>query len=166
MSAVLEVKSLSKRFGGLVATNDVSFKTEPGEIVGLIGPNGAGKSTLFNLITGTIRPSSGRVKFHGEDITGCSPEQVAQRGLIRTFQSATVFKDKTVRENLRIGMQFNRLGWPLQLLDRSRVKAFRHDSERIANELLEFVALEPYASRPAGELPYGCLLYTSDAADE
>lgn len=155
MSAVLEVKSLSKRFGGLVATNDVSFKTEPGEIVGLIGPNGAGKSTLFNLITGTIRPSSGRVKFHGEDITGCSPEQVAQRGLIRTFQSATVFKDKTVRENLRIGMQFNRLGWPLQLLDRSRVKAFRHDSERIANELLEFVALEPYASRPAGELPYG-----------
>src|SRR5690606_25791867 len=108
MSVALEVKNLSKRFGGLLATNDVSFTTAPGEIVGVIGPNGAGKSTLFNLITGTITPSSGRVSFHGEDITGWKPEQVAQRGLIRTFQSATVFKEKTVTDNLRIGMQFNR----------------------------------------------------------
>jgi len=155
MSTVLEVQGLTKRFGGLVATNDVSFTTVAGEIVGVIGPNGAGKSTLFNLITGTIPLSSGRVHLFGEDITGKTPEQVAQRGLIRTFQSATVFKDKTVRDNLRIGMQFNRLGLPFQLLDRARVKAFRQDAERIADELLEFTRLQSYADRLAGELPYG-----------
>ncbi|MCC2595852.1 ABC transporter ATP-binding protein [Pusillimonas sp. MFBS29] len=155
MSAVLEVKELSKRFGGLLATNNVSFTTERGEIVGVIGPNGAGKSTLFNLITGTIKPSSGRVSFYGEDITGCTPEQAAQRGLIRTFQSATVFKEKTVRDNLRIGMQFNRLGRPFQLLDRARVKEFRSDAGRMATELLDFAGLEAYADRPAGDLPYG-----------
>lgn len=155
MSSVLEVKGLSKRFGGLLATNDVSFTTERGEIVGVIGPNGAGKSTLFNLITGTITPSSGSVSFYGEDITGHTPEQVAQRGLIRTFQSATVFNEKTVRDNLRIGMQFNRLGRPFQLFDRARVKAFRSDAGRMAAELLDFAGLEPYADRPAGDLPYG-----------
>lgn len=155
MSVVLEVKGLTKRFGGLLATNDVSFTTSAGEIVGVIGPNGAGKSTLFNLITGTIAPTSGRVAFHGEDITGSTPEQVAWRGLIRTFQSATVFKDKTVRDNLRIGMQFNRLGRPSQLLDRNRVKAFRRDAGRISDDLLEFAGLGKYAGRYAGDLPYG-----------
>ena len=155
MTTVLEVKGLSKRFGGLLATNDVSFTTKRGEILGVIGPNGAGKSTLFNLITGTIPPSSGSVSFYGENITNCSPEQVAQRGLIRTFQSATVFKEKTVRNNLRIGMQFNRLGKPFQLLDRLRVNAFRNDAARVAQELLSFASLEPYADRPAGDLPYG-----------
>lgn len=155
MNTVLEVKGLSKRFGGLLATNNVSFTTARGEIVGVIGPNGAGKSTLFNLITGTISPSSGRVSFYGEDITGRASEQVAQRGLIRTFQSATVFKDKAVRDNLRIGMQFNRLGNPVQLLDRMRVKAFRKDATCVAQELLTFVGLDVYADRLAGELPYG-----------
>lgn len=155
MNTVLEVKGLSKRFGGLLATNNVSFTTARGEIVGVIGPNGAGKSTLFNLITGTIAPSSGRVSFYGEDITGRTPEQVAQRGLIRTFQSATVFKEKAVRDNLRIGMQFNRLGNPLQLLDRLRVKAFRKEATSVAHELLDFVGLDVYADRPAGDLPYG-----------
>lgn len=155
MNTVLEVKGLSKRFGGLLATNNVSFTTARGEIVGVIGPNGAGKSTLFNLITGTIAPSSGRVSFYGEDITGRAPEQVAQRRLIRTFQSATVFKDKTVQDNLRIGMQFNRLGNPLQLLDRMRVTAFRKEAAPVAQDLLSFAGLDAYANRPAGDLPYG-----------
>src|SRR5690606_1293092 len=155
MSTVLEVQGLSKKFGGLLATNNVNFSTRRGEIVGVIGPNGAGKCTLFNLITGTIPPSAGRVSFYGQDITGCTPEQAAQLGLIRTFQSATVFKSKTVRDNLRIGLQFNRLGSPLQLLDRLRVKSFRKDAEQVADELLTFVELEPYADRPAGDLPYG-----------
>lgn len=155
MSVVLEVKGLTKKFGGLLATNNVSFTTASGEIVGVIGPNGAGKSTLFNLITGTIALSSGNIKFHNEDITGFTPEQVAQRGLIRTFQSATVFREKTVHDNLRIGMQFNRLGRPAQLLDRARVKAFRKDANRIAEDLLSFTSLEQYANRPAGDLPYG-----------
>src|SRR5690606_36203720 len=155
MSVVIEVQGLTKRFGGLVATNNVTFTTAPGEIVGVIGPNGAGKSTLFNLITGTIPLTSGRIFFCCEEITGKTPEQVAQRGLIRTFQSATVFTDKTVRDNLRIGMQFNRLGLPAQLLDRARVKAFRRDAGRMAEDLLTFGRLEAYADRLAGELPYG-----------
>ena len=155
MSIVIEVKALTKRFGGLVATNNVSFTTTAGHITGVIGPNGAGKSTLFNLITGTIPLTSGTVHFYGEDITGLTPEQVAQRGMIRTFQSATVFKEKTTRDNLRIGMQFSRLGAPSQLLDRARVKAFRRDAERIADILLDFTRLEAYADRLAGELPYG-----------
>lgn len=155
MSMVIEVQGLTKRFGGLVATDNVSFSTAPGEIVGVIGPNGAGKSTLFNLITGTIPLTSGRIRFYGEDITGNTPEQVAQRGLIRTFQSAIVFTEKTVRSNLFIGTQFSRLGRPFQLLDRPRVQMFRRDAERIADELLEFTNLQVYADRLAGELPYG-----------
>jgi branched-chain amino acid transport system ATP-binding protein len=155
MDAVLEVEGLIKRFGGLTAINDVSFATRPGEILGVIGPNGAGKSTLFNLITGTIPLTAGRVRFRGEDITGRKPEQAAERGVIRTFQSATVFKEKSVRENLRIGSQFNRLGKPFHLLSRRRVAAFRRDAACIVDEMLEFSGLTQYADRAAGELSYG-----------
>jgi len=153
--AVLEVKGLTKKFGGLVAINNVSFTTRSGEILGVIGPNGAGKSTLFNLVTGTIPLTSGNIYFSGNDITGKKPEEIAEHGLIRTFQSAMVFKDKTVYENLRIGHQFNRLSRPLHLLSRKRVAAFRKSSEGIVEDLLEFTHLWTSADRAAGELPYG-----------
>lgn len=155
MIAVLEVKGLTKKFGGLVAINNVSFTTRSGEILGVIGPNGAGKSTLFNLVTGTIPLTSGNIYFSGNDITGKKPEEIAEHGLIRTFQSAMVFKDKTVYENLRIGHQFNRLSRPLHLLSRKRVAAFRKSSEGIVEDLLEFTHLWTSADRAAGELPYG-----------
>ncbi len=155
MTKVLEVSGLVKKFGGLIATNNVSFATERNQIMGIIGPNGAGKSTLFNLITGTIPPSAGKVSFNGRDITGFTPEQVAQLGLIRTFQSATVFKEKTVREHMLIGMQFNRLGRPFQLLKRAEVAKFRADAQRMADELLQFTQLQGYEHRMAGGLPYG-----------
>lgn len=155
MEAVLEVDGLVKHFGGLIAIDNVSFATRPAEVLGVIGPNGAGKSTLFNLITGTLKPNKGRVRFRGKDITGYKPEQAAQLGIVRTFQSATVFKEKTVRENLRIGSQFNRLGKPFQLFSRAQVAAFRRDSVRIVDEILDFSGLTQYADRAAGELSYG-----------
>lgn len=155
MDAVLEVEGVVKRFGGLVAINNVSFATRAGEILGVIGPNGAGKSTLFNLITGTIPLTAGKVRFRGQDITGCKPEKAAQLGVVRTFQSATVFKEKSVRENLRIGTQFNRLGKPFHLMSRGRVAAFRRDAARLTDEMLEFSGLMRYADRVAGELSYG-----------
>ena len=82
---ILEIKEISKHFGGLAALSGVSFTIEPGEILGLIGPNGAGKTTLFNVITGFLPPTYGKVVFREEDITGLRPDQVAQKGLVRTF---------------------------------------------------------------------------------
>jgi branched-chain amino acid transport system ATP-binding protein len=97
---MLEVRNISKSFGGIQAVADVSFTVAKGEIVGLIGPNGAGKTTCFNLITGFFRPSGGGVVFEGGDITGSDPVSLAQRGIVRTFQKTNVFKTLTVLENV------------------------------------------------------------------
>jgi len=93
---VLRIEGLEKRFGGIVAVDGASFDVERGSITGLIGPNGAGKSTTFNCITGVHRPNGGRVVFDGEDITGESPERIANRGLVRTFQIARELPEMTV----------------------------------------------------------------------
>ncbi len=100
MSALLEVKSLTKRFGGLVAVNDVSFSVKEKEILSVIGPNGAGKSTLFKLIASFITPTTGEVLFGGQRISGLAPHIVARKGVVRTFQETTIFKGMTVRENV------------------------------------------------------------------
>jgi branched-chain amino acid transport system ATP-binding protein len=152
---MLEAEGLVKRFGGLAAVDDVSFSTAEGEILGVIGPNGAGKSTLFNLITGTIPMTAGKVRFAGRDITGMKPEKVANLGVIRTFQSATVFREKTVCENVRIGYQFNQLGCPSNLFNRRRVRDFREKAGGVVAEVLDFVGLTAFKDRAAGELSYG-----------
>jgi branched-chain amino acid transport system ATP-binding protein len=100
---MLEVSGLSKNFGGLHAAQDVTFTVPEGGIVSLIGPNGAGKTTLFSLITGFHTPDAGKVVFCGEDITGMAPEDVARRGLVRTFQIVQPFAGQTVRENIAVG---------------------------------------------------------------
>lgn len=100
MSALLEVKGLTKRFGGLVAVNDVSFSVKEKEILSVIGPNGAGKSTLFKLIASFITPTTGEVRFKGERISGLAPHIVARKGVVRTFQETTIFKGMTVRDNV------------------------------------------------------------------
>ncbi len=94
--AILEVRNVVRRFGGLVAVNNVSFAVEPGEILAIIGPNGAGKTTVFNLISGFLPPDSGRVLFNGADITGLPPHRVAARGLVRSFQLVEMFAGMTV----------------------------------------------------------------------
>jgi branched-chain amino acid transport system ATP-binding protein len=102
-ASLLDVQGLTKRFGGVVANHDVSFRVAPGELVGVIGPNGAGKSTLFDLITGFQRPDAGRVRLDGADVTRLRPDQVARRGVARTFQKLRPFAEMTVLENVMVG---------------------------------------------------------------
>ena len=94
--ALLEVSNLTKRFGGLIAVNNVSFSVEKGEILGIIGPNGAGKTTLFSLISGFLKPSSGSVLYDGQSILGIEPHRLVQRGLVRSFQIVQTFADMSV----------------------------------------------------------------------
>ena len=100
---MLVVSNMTKRFGGVTALTDVTVRVDEGEIVGLMGPNGAGKSTLFGLVTGFIKPDTGSVTYRGEDITGHRPDEIARRGLVRTFQSCTPFAELTVEENVLVG---------------------------------------------------------------
>jgi branched-chain amino acid transport system ATP-binding protein len=106
-SPLLALEGLTKRFGGVVANRDVSFAVAPGELVGVIGPNGAGKSTLFDLITGFQRPDTGRVTFDGADVTRLRPDELARRGVARTFQKLKPFTDMTVLENVMVGAFLN-----------------------------------------------------------
>ena len=103
MSALLAVRGLRKRFGGLVATNDVSFDVAPGEIVGLIGPNGAGKTTIFNQLSGLIRPDAGTIVFDGTPLAGMPAHRICRTGVVKTFQNVASFGDMTVLENATIG---------------------------------------------------------------
>jgi len=100
---LLEVKNLTKRFGGLIANDKIDLELEEGEILGLIGPNGAGKTTLFNCVTGYYKPTSGSVFFEGKNITNNSPHEVCKKGIARTFQITQVFKKMTVLENVMVG---------------------------------------------------------------
>ena len=101
--AILEVYSLSKRFGGLTAVSDLSFSLNESEIVGLIGPNGAGKTTVFNMIAGFYKPDNGRVVFQDKDVTGLRPYEICRRGIARTFQVTKPFLDSTVLDNVMVG---------------------------------------------------------------
>jgi len=102
---MLEVEGLSRHFGALAALSGVSFRVRAGEILSVIGPNGAGKSTLFNVITGLYAPTSGHVRFRGEDITGLAPEIINRRGLAKTFQITNIFPEISVDENVRVACQ-------------------------------------------------------------
>ena len=107
---ILRVEALSKRFRGLLAISDVSFAVEPGSITSVIGPNGAGKSTLFNLVTGYLPPTAGKVSFKEQPITGLATNRIAELGVARAFQIARPFRDLSVAENVRIGALFGKAG--------------------------------------------------------
>jgi branched-chain amino acid transport system ATP-binding protein len=141
VSALLETKDLTARFGGLEALSSVSLAVDEGAIVGLIGPNGAGKTTLVNLVTGSIAPSKGRVVVDGTDVTGRKPWDVAKAGIARTFQIVKPFRGMTVRENVATGAMFG---------PRSSSMA---DSLECADEVLERVGLAERADALPGELP-------------
>ena len=100
---MLEVKGLVKRFGGLVAADNIDLVVYPGEIVSVIGPNGSGKTTLFNMLTGLVRPDSGTAMYHGTDITRLPPHKIAEIGITRTFQNLRLFNNLSVMENVLIG---------------------------------------------------------------
>jgi branched-chain amino acid transport system ATP-binding protein len=152
----LDVRGLSKHFGGLAAVDELSFTVEPGSIVGLIGPNGAGKTTAFNLITGQIPPTAGEVRFGGRRITGLPPYDIARLGLVRTFQSTVLYAESSVLENVLRGCAVrNHVGfWPGLLGSRRAARENAATSAR-ALELLRFVELDTVASELARNLPYG-----------
>lgn len=153
---LLEIKGLSKKFGGLAAVSNVDLNVKQGEIRGLIGPNGSGKSTLFNLITGVYRPDAGQVLFDGHDITGLEPHQIARRGVARTFQLLRLFGQMTVLENLLVGHHAHiRYSAPAAILGLNSVQAEEKKAKAEMMELLTFIGLADYADMPAAELSGG-----------
>ncbi len=153
---ILELTSLTKRFGGLVAVDNVSFSIKRGEVFALIGPNGAGKTTLFNNVTGLYTPTAGRVVFDGRDITGYKPHQVARFGIARTFQNIRLFDFMTCLDNVRVGrhVRMKAKVWDsLFKLPRERREEERVTEE--AMELLRFVGIQRQANQYARNLPYG-----------
>jgi branched-chain amino acid transport system ATP-binding protein len=158
MAELLEVKSLTKRFGGLVAVNGISFSVRRGEILSVIGPNGAGKSTLFKLIASFMRPSDGEVLFRGVRISGLAPHIVARAGVVRTFQETTIFKGMSVRDNVIIAHHLRSRAGLLGFYAGSKAaRADERDFASSTDEILAFLGLGTIAGRLASTLPQGHL---------
>ena len=151
MTALLETRSLSKSFGALKATRDVTFQLEEGARHALIGPNGAGKTTCFNLLTHFLTPTRGQIFYNGREITGSRPATIARMGLVRSFQISAVFPNLTVLENVRIALQ-RAHGHSFDFWRSGRTLAALHDR---ALELIDAVGLGDFVNETAGELPYG-----------
>ena len=151
MSAILETRQLRKEFGGLVAVDDMTVDIEAGTLHSIIGPNGAGKTTFFNLVSGTLKPTSGRVFYKGDDITGVAMHRTIHKGIGRSFQITNIFPNLTVLENVRLACQA--LGRDSFRLLRSHTKLTRY-IER-ATAVLDQVGLSERPLSPARTLPHG-----------
>jgi branched-chain amino acid transport system ATP-binding protein len=153
---LLVAEKVRKEFGGLVATDDIDFTIPRGSIVGLIGPNGAGKTTFFNMITGVYTPTSGRIVFDGDDITGKPPHAVVERGIGRTFQNIRLFQQMTAIENVLVGMH-SRLSSGIvgSILRLPRVRREEREAYERARELLVYCGLPRRHQQRSGSLPYG-----------
>jgi branched-chain amino acid transport system ATP-binding protein len=138
VAPLLSVENVTRRFGGILALDGVTFHVEPGEIVGLIGPNGAGKTTAFNVITRLYRPDAGEVLFEGRSLLKTPAHRVIRRGIARTFQNVALWPTLTVLDNVRLGAQARK-------------------GERPAEELIEYVGLKDEMHRPVAGLPFGTL---------
>jgi branched-chain amino acid transport system ATP-binding protein len=149
-ASVLSTEGLTIRFGGLTALNNVNFDVRRGEIRAIIGPNGAGKSTFFNCLTGVLRPTSGRILFNGNDITGLPPNLISRQGIARSYQITNILPNATTLENVRIAAQSRRHGWNM----------LRHHSEfrdiiGKAKSVLDSVGLAGKADELAANLSHG-----------
>ena len=153
---VLEVQGVTKRFGGLVAVNQVSLEVNEGEIFSVIGPNGAGKTTFFNLLTGIYTPDEGRILFLGQDITGSTPDKAAKLGIGRTFQNIRLFGAMTVLENILVGRHIHtRVPYLHALLRTPLARKEERKALEEALSLLEYVGLLHRKDELARNLPYG-----------
>ena len=153
---VLEVQGVTKRFGGLVAVNQVSLEVNEGEIFSVIGPNGAGKTTFFNLLTGIYTPDEGRILFLGQDITGSTPDKAAKLGIGRTFQDIRLFGAMTVLENILVGRHIHtRVPYLHALLRTPLARKEERKALEEALSLLEYVGLLHRKDELARNLPYG-----------
>ena len=154
--AIFEVRGVTKRFGGLVAVNEVDFDLEEGMIASIIGPNGAGKTTLFNVFTGVYLPDEGRVRFGGRDLIGMRPDQITQSGMCRTFQNIRLFATMTVLENILVGMHCRlRLSSADVLLRTARFHQVESQALGRAQEILRLIGLEGKGDELAKNLAYG-----------
>jgi branched-chain amino acid transport system ATP-binding protein len=143
--ALLSIRNVTRRFGGIVAIDDVSLDVDPGQIVGLIGPNGAGKTTLFNVITRLYKPDSGELELDGKSLLHTPPHRVVRRGIARTFQNVELFRTMSVLDNVLVGAH-------------SRTQPLRRsDTDARALEILAYVGIADVARRPAAGLPFGTL---------
>ncbi len=143
--ALLNVENVTRRFGGIVALDDVSLALDEGAVGGLIGPNGAGKTTLFNVVTRLYKANSGRVVFDGKDLLRVRPDRVIRQGVARTFQNVVLFPTMTVAENVLVGAH-------------STLRPFaERQGRRRARETLDYLSLGQLAERPAAGLPFGTL---------
>ena len=155
---ILEAKNLTKRFGGLVAVGEVDFSVEEGEILSIIGPNGAGKSTLFKLISSFLRPTAGQVLYKDEDITALAPHVVARKGIVRTFQETTIFKNMTALDTVVVAHHLRSQAWLGGYFIGSRTA--REDEARFresAREILDYLGIGHAADEIASNLPHGYL---------
>jgi len=151
VGSILEVRRLSKRFGGLTAVSALDFEVREGEILGMIGPNGAGKSTTFNLIAGAYPASSGEIFFKNESISGLAPHRIARRGILRTFQHNRPFEGMPVIDNVLVGAHTR---FRLSLFGK-KSKNEEQERRHRAEELIEFVGLGGMAQADVGTLSFG-----------
>ena len=158
MAQIISVDGITRKFGGLTAVNSVSFTVSEHEILSVIGPNGAGKSTLFKLISSFLKPTAGQVLFIGERISGLAPHIVARRGVVRTFQETTIFKNMTVRDNVIVSHHLRSnaslMGY---FLGTRLAKQDERDFGASADEILDFLGLGTQAGETARNLPHGHL---------
>ena len=153
---VLELKNITKNFGGISALTDVSFKINQGEIFGLIGPNGAGKTTMFNVITNMFSPTSGEINFLGEKIDGIKPHKITDKGICRTFQNIRLFSQMTVLENVLVGTHCRSKSGVIHSVLRTKSQRKEETSSlETATELLELVGLSSFEEIIAENLAYG-----------
>lgn len=156
--AMLSVDNVSRRFGGLQANRNVCFEVNRGEIVSLIGPNGAGKTTMFNMITGFVAPNEGQITFEGVSIGTLKPHQIAQLGIVRSFQITNVFAGLTVRENLVTAHYLRTRGSFLEtMLNTPAAKARDQAMQASVDRILQLVGLDELADEGAKNLAYGKL---------
>lgn len=153
---VLEVKNITKKFGGLTAVSEVSFKIEPNEIYALIGPNGAGKTTVFNMITGVYQVTSGDIAFEGESICGIKPHKIVKKGIARTYQNIRLFKKMTAVENVMTGFHCRtKAGLFNIIFNRKKMREEDDMIRKKSEDLLKYLKIDDRKDELASSLPYG-----------
>ena len=153
---MFQVRSVTRRFGGLVAVDEVSFDVPEGEIRAIIGPNGAGKSTLFNALTGFDRPDEGSVRFEGRELVGMRPDRVVRAGVARTFQNTQLFEEMTAHDNVMVGTHArSHSGFLASALRLPWTKREERLASEEADRLLRLVDLERWRDVPAADMPHG-----------
>ena len=158
MSPILQIKGITKKYGGLTANNNISFDVNEGEILSVIGPNGAGKSTLFKLIASFVHTTSGEVLFRGQKISDLAPHIVARMGVVRTFQETTIFRSMTVRENIIVAHHLRSKASLLGFfLGSKRARADEAEFGKSADDIVDFLGLQAIRNELASNLPQGHL---------